>query len=58
MAKCDLQILIPKIDKNEKYANLLISLSAKVAELADAPGSGLGGRKAIRVQIPSFAPEY
>ena len=29
---------------------------AKVAELADAPDLGSGGRKAVGVQIPPFAP--
>ena len=29
---------------------------AKVAELADAPDLGSGGRKAMGVQVPPFAP--
>ena len=31
-------------------------LRAKVAELADAPDLGSGGREAVGVQIPPFAP--
>ena len=30
---------------------------ARVAELADAPDLGSGGRKAMGVQIPPFAPQ-
>ncbi len=30
---------------------------AEVAELADALGSGLSGRKVVRVQVPPSAPE-
>ena len=30
--------------------------SAKVAELADALGSGSSGRKVVGVQLPPFAP--
>ena len=33
-----------------------IKLSAEVAELADALGSGSSGRKAVRVRIPPSAP--
>ncbi len=33
-----------------------VGILAKVAELADAPDLGSGGRKAVGVQIPPFAP--
>ncbi len=34
------------------------SVYAEVAELADAPGSGSGGRKAVRVRVPPSAPFF
>ena len=32
--------------------------AAKVAELADAPDLGSGGRKAMGVRVPPFAPKH
>ena len=34
----------------------VLSLNAKVAELADAPDLGSGDRKVMRVRVPPFAP--
>ena len=33
-------------------------MPAKVAELADAPDLGSGGRKALGVRLPPFAPQF
>src|ERR1700691_3569501 len=36
----------------------ILSGIAEVAELADAPALGAGGRKAVGVRVPSSAPEF
>jgi hypothetical protein len=35
-----------------------VAFGAKVAELADAPDLGSGGRKALGVRLPPFAPAF
>jgi hypothetical protein len=35
----------------------ILTRNAEVAELADAPALGAGGRKAVGVRVPSSAPE-
>ena len=42
----------------KSYFRIKYSPHAEVAELADALGSGLSGRKVVRVQVPPSAPYY
>src|ERR1700721_1867239 len=37
-------------------SSVILSGNAEVAELADAPALGAGGRKAVGVRVPSSAP--
>ena len=58
----------PKHDPNDRAAkigrvwhghpNVILSRRAEVAELADAPALGAGGRKAVGVRVPSSADQF
>src|ERR1700683_4302946 len=39
-----------------RLGNVILGSDAEVAELADAPALGAGGRKAVGVRVPSSAP--
>ena len=47
---CEFAFRLTKVSFRIKYAS-----QAEVAELADALGSGLSGRKVVRVQVPPSA---
>src|SRR5882672_8925899 len=38
--------------------DVILFVEAEVAELADAPALGAGGRKAVGVRVPSSAPSF
>src|SRR6266853_2746967 len=40
----------------QRGSGVILSRNAEVAELADAPALGAGGRKAVGVRVPSSAP--
>src|SRR6202161_3939681 len=44
------------IQQSRAGPDVILSGTAEVAELADAPALGAGGRKAVGVRVPSSAP--